>query len=371
MEPLEDRQVLSNICFGTALDYSVGLQPRAIVTADMNHDGRLDLVTADRASNQVSVLLNHGDGTFTGARSYRAGRHPTNVAVADMDADGNPDVLVTLRNQNGFAIMKNDGTGALARKQFVSTGRGWPHGLAVGDLDRDGDTDVVVTNSLPARGYYYGRVVMVENLGTGKFRVAARLEGGKEPLSVSTADLNGDGSLDLAIGIAYADYISVYLNRGAGRLGPQTFPEEQEYTVGDNPYHLVAADLNGDSRLDLAVSNWSSETISVLYNLGGGSFASAIHFPALQRPQGILAGDWDGDGLLDLAVTNSLPDVPATVAVLANHGDGTLGLPMTYPVGARPYAMGIGDLNGDSRIDLAVANLDSSTVSVLLNTPCP
>src|SRR5262249_54582112 len=141
-------------------------------------------------------------------------------------------------------------------------------------------------------------------------------------------------------------------------------------TTGTNPSSVAIGDLNGDGHLDLAVANAGSNTVSVLlYNgIGVSGFAAATPYATGGTPEPVAVGDLNGDGRPDLAVANTDSN---TVSVLLGNGDGTFQAQTQYPTGLGPASVAIRDLNGDGKLDLAVANAVSNNVTVLLNDIAP
>jgi hypothetical protein len=185
---------------------------------------------------------------------------------------------------------------------------------------------------------------------------------GSNPVSVAIGDLNGDGRLDLAVANLYSSTVSVLLGTGGGGFGART-----DFVTGTSPYSAAIGDLNGDGRPDLVAVNASSSTVSVLLGTGGGSFGAKTDFATGNNPHLVAIGDLSGDGKPDLAVTNY---GAATVSVLLGTGGGSFAAKTDFGVGTTPHSVAIGDLNGDGRPDLAVTNLGvtSTTLSVLLGT---
>ncbi len=132
---------------------------------------------------------------------------------------------------------------------------------------------------------------------------------------------------------------------------------------------MVAGDFTGDGKLDLAVATGTANTVSILLGNGDGTFQSAVHYPVGNNPDAIVAGDFTGGGKLDLAVANAYDN---TVSVLVGNGDGTFRPAVEHPVGLNypgengPDAIVAGDFTGDGRLDLAIANYNTGTVSILL-----
>ena len=167
--------------------------------------------------------------------------------------------------------------------------------------------------------------------------------------------------------------VALALNSGPAAADPCTgslFAPRVPYTAGGASSHdAVFADLNGDGILDLAVANGNSSggsgNVGVRLGLADGTLGSVATFAANNGPYGLAAGDLDGDGKLDLAVANVRTSL---VSILHGNGNGTFAAPVHYEAGNAPYNIAIADFNGDGRPDLAVAdNSEPPTVNVLLN----
>ncbi len=186
---------------------------------------------------------------------------------------------------------------------------------------------------------------------------------GDNPNSGIAADFNGDGKLDLAIGNVLNKNVAILINNGNG-----TFAAAVNYTVDFNPETSTAADFNGDGKLDLVVGNFlggptSAGTMSVLIGNGDGTFQAAVT-TAIQTPFHVVATDLNTDGKQDIVAAS-----PSNkVSVRLGNGNGTFQSPVTYTVGSGPRTLAIADFNGDNKIDVAVSNSgdDSLTVSLLL-----
>ncbi|MBK8293599.1 MAG: VCBS repeat-containing protein [Solirubrobacterales bacterium] len=190
------------------------------------------------------------------------------------------------------------------------------------------------------------------------FGAATNFATGTTPVSVATGDLNGDSKPDLAVANYSSDNVSVLLGNGDGTFGAAT-----NFAVGAGPYSVAIGDLNGDSKPDLAVANFGVGNVSVLLGNGDGTFGAATNFTAGTNPYSIAISDLNGDSKPDLAVGNVSSD---NVSVLLGNGNGTFGTATNFAAGTTPISIAIGDLNGDSKPDLAVSNVSSDDVSVLL-----
>ena len=202
---------------------------------------------------------------------------------------------------------------------------------------------------------------------------------GTQPVSVSVGDFNGDGKLDLAVVNAGDNNVSVLLNTTAPGAATPSFGSPQIFGVGTNPAFLADADLNGDGKLDLAVvNNDSAGTVSVLLNTTPTgattvSFANHFDFAVGTHPTGLAIGDLNGDGVPDLAVVNH---GDSTVSVLLNGTSPGNSVPAftghrDFGTDASPYAVAIGDLNGDGKPDLVMTSGGAASVSVLENMIIP
>ncbi|HEY5083636.1 MAG TPA: VCBS repeat-containing protein, partial [Rhizomicrobium sp.] len=174
-------------------------------------------------------------------------------------------------------------------------------------------------------------------------------------------DFNGDKKLDLAVANYTDNTVTILLGNGDGTFTPSA---DSPVSVGGAPDSVIAGDFNGDGRLDLAIANSTDNTLTILLGGGDGTFTAATSAPVTgTTPYGLAVGDFNGDGKLDLAVANFY----GAATILLGNGDGT------FTAGASPTmpnnngsAVVAGDFNGDGKLDLAVAYPDNSTVTILL-----
>ncbi len=182
---------------------------------------------------------------------------------------------------------------------------------------------------------------------------------GLAPIFVAAGDFNGDGKLDLAVANKSSNTVSILLGNGDG-----TFAAQTTSPTGTNPFSIAIGDFNGDGKLDLAVANQFIDTVSILLGNGDGTFVTqTTTYPTGRDPESIATGDFNGDGKLDLVVANAGNN---KVSILLGQGDGTFGTQTTYPAGPGPISVATGDFNGDGKLDLAVVNLPIDTVTILL-----
>jgi hypothetical protein len=344
--------------FAAAVNYAAGNYPISVAIGDLDGDQVPDLAVANAFSDNVSVLLGVGDGTFAAAVNYAAGDGPWSVAIGDLDGDLAPDLAVANYLDDNVSVLLGLGDGTFAAAVHYATGD-WPRSVAIGDLDGDQVPDLAVANyAFP----FSGNVSVLLGLGDGTFAVAADYAAGNGPHSVAIGDLDGDQVPDLAVANSgtwptFDGNVSVLLGVGNGQ-----FAAAVNYAVGDEPSSVAIGDLNGDQVPDLAVANSGWDNVSVLLGLGDGTFAAAVYYPAGNGPRSVAIGDLNGDQVPDLAVANGYS---GNISVLLGLGDGAFAGAVNYAAGDGPWSLAIGDLDNDQVPDLAVANWGGN-VSVLL-----
>jgi hypothetical protein len=331
--------------------FATGTDPVSVALADVNGDGKLDLVMANASDNTVSVLLSNGDGTFQAQQTFATGTDPDSVAVADVNGDGKADLVVTNSADNTVSVLLGNGDGTFQAQKSFAVGTS-PSFVAVSDVNGDGKSDLIVTNlSNRTVGVLLGN-------GDGTFQAQKTFTVGTSPSCVAVSDVNGDGKPDLVVtNDRTSGTVSVLLGNGDG-----TFQAQKTFAVGADPSSVVAADVNGDGKPDLAVVNSFSGTVSVLLGNGDGTFQAQKIFATRSALESVAVADINGDGQPDLVTADS-----DSVGVLLGNGDGTFQTQQTFATGADPQSVAVADVNGDGKLDLVVANSSDNTVSVLLS----
>lgn len=344
--------------------YAGSWDPESVVVADLDRDGKPDLVLANEATNNVLLLQGRGDGTFQTAGTLPTGSAPCSLSVGDLDGNGEPDIAVANANSNNVSILLNRSIhfSAIYPSEFTSSfaaGTG-SFSLASGDFNRDGKPDLAVANVIS------NNVSVVLGNGDGTYQTAVNYAVGSGPCSLATTDFNCDGRLDLVTANRSSASVSVLLGNGEG-----TFQTAVDYPTGAtcSPFSVAVGDFNCDGKPDLATANWGSGDISTLLGLGDGTFQAAITYPTDSLPgyaYSVAVGDFNGDAKPDLAVTSN--DNSRNVGIFLGNGDGTFQTPVHYDVGGVLSSLAVGDLNCDGRLDLVMTHpsISGTKYSVLL-----
>ncbi|MGA3327934.1 MAG: choice-of-anchor D domain-containing protein [Terriglobia bacterium] len=355
---------LPTVTFSNASGSPVGAgtEPESVAMGDFNGDRKLDLAVINDRSNNVTILLGNGDGTFQTAVNYTVGSAPTDVAAGDFNGDGKLDLAVTNADSNNVTILLGNGNGTFTPAASSPATGTEPYAVAVGDFNGDGKLDLAVAN------YVSGNVTILLGNGDGTFACAASSPTtGTKPSAIAVGDFNGDGKLDLAVANYGSNNLTILLGNGDGTFSSAALSP----ATGTEPYSVAVGDFNGDGFADLVVANYGDTpgTASVLLNKadGTGTFQTQSKYTVGSVPTYVAVGDLNGDANLDLAVANQASN---TMTIFLGNGAGTFTPAATSPAtGAEPWAVVVGDFNGDGKLDLATVNFYSSNVSVLLQLP--
>ncbi len=279
--------------FALASSPIVGGGSRWVVAGDVNGDGKVDLITANYGSgnHSLTVLTNDGTGGFSRASSPVLSSAPYAVAAADVNGDGKLD-LITANADGTMTVLTNNGVGAFAIASSANL-NGNPRSITV-FTNVDGNLNVVTANQ------YNNTLSVMTNNGHGTFALATLVTGANQPLMVSAVDVNGDAKIDLICANYGNNTLSVWTNDGSGGFAFSSSP-----AAGSLPFFVTTADVNGDNKQDLISANLGDNTLTVLTNNGKGFFATAVSLPVGSNPWSVGAADLNGDGKPDLFSANA------------------------------------------------------------------
>ncbi|MFN8483836.1 MAG: VCBS repeat-containing protein [Anaerolineae bacterium] len=342
-----------------------GTWPVAVVAADFDRDGRLDLATANYVPGNVTVYRGDGSGGFSQIGiAITTGAGARGLVVGDFNGDGTPDLAVANLSAGSVSILLGLGDGTFIQPRGpISTGGGSAL-LAAADLDGDGRLDLVVPNSTA------NTLSVLMGNGDGTFTALSPIIVGVGPYAVAVGDLDGDGKPDLAVGFNSGTHLTILHGNGNG-----TFNARPPVTVGARPIDVIMRDFNGNGKLDLATADNGDGTVSIMYGRGDGTFDSRVAIPIAYYPRYLVAADINGDGAADLVVTAAESDILGNgggvnaVIVLPGNGQGSFSVPAApVAVAAEPWSATVGDWNGDKRDDIALAEWQANNVALLINT---
>jgi Big-like domain-containing protein/VCBS repeat protein len=370
---------------------SGGLGADSVAIGDLNGDGIQDLVVANGQQNgngdfgEVAVLLGNGDGSFQPAVTYVTGAYDASaVALGDLRGNGILDLVVTdvcsslgqfenCVSPGVASVLLGNGDGTFQPAVTYSVGAPGAYSVTIADLQGNGILDLVVADISSVE--YEGAVAVLLGNGDGTFQPAVNYNsGGDGSSSAAVGDFNGDGIPDIVVTNSCQSEscqsdgtVGVMLGNGDG-----TFQPVVTYDSGSlRSDWVAAADLTGNGIVDLVVDGGAGNVVGVLLGNGDGTFQAPLTYVVDGVAGGKVAiGDMNGDGIPDLAVTDACTKLKdgactdAKVIVLLGNGDGTFQPQIPYSTGGiGAFAVAIGDVNGDGRPDLVVADCCQSDLN--------
>ena len=262
-------------------------------------------------STYISGILNFGTRV-----DFTTGSSPFDMAVADLDGDGKPDLVVANYSSNTVSVYHNTSTtgslvaGSFAAKVDFNTGSA-PRGVTIGDVDGDGKPDIVVANYSSNTVSVFRNTATSGIIASSSFATKVDFTTSANPISVSINDIDGDGKPDLVVANSNASSISILRNTSAaGSITTASFSSRVDFTTASSPWHVNTGDLDGDGKPEIVVANSGASSVSVFHNIATpgnittGSLAAKTDFTTGTTPYRVAIADIDGDGKPDLAVTN-------------------------------------------------------------------
>jgi hypothetical protein len=354
------------IAAGPALEFSktvipVGHGPGAIAIADVNHDGKLDVIVANTVDGTVDVLLGDGKGHFSAAAGspFPCGKNPNDIATGDFNGDGNLDLVIANTETPYITILLGDGKGGFApspHSPFDTRSHPHVHGVAVADFNKDGKLDIVTDS------WGHDQILMFLGDGLGNLILPGQVfNTGKRPYQrLRAADFNKDGKPDVVTTDLDQNAVSILVGDGKGGL--QDAPGSP-FPAGKAPWAVAIDDMNRDGNLDLAVIPYAPDVadpkdvgVTVLLGDGKGGFrkmpGSPFSLAGCEGPDRVATGDINGDGLRDIVVTCAQNS--KLMLFLGSRGGGFTISTQSVQTGWAGVAMA--DLEGRGKDDIVVSN---------------
>lgn len=369
----------------------VNVSPKVdyIASGDLNNDGRADVVTVSPNSKEVTVYVAASTPTFFApARVYRFGQTLRGVTVGDINADGRLDAVVADQGASSVWILigRGDGTFQTPYQVQIQTSRN-PVAVAIGNVDDVGNRDLVVADQRLGRLF----ILLNDNETPPGFRRGGEIDIGLEPVDVRLVDLNRDGKLDilsLNVGGPRVKDIAISLWKRVAQGFPE-FDTPQRFTIGEKPSSMVVDDFNNDGVPDLATLNrpaggTGNSELNIMLSQGNGVLFPPIRLPvpcpfftggAPCKSLALAAADFDGNGVVDLMVAladprrsrGSASSLADAMQAFAGRGDGVFVPGPVFATQKAPAAMTTGDVSGDRKPDVVVANDRTLNLQAFVN----
>ena len=354
--------------FASSSRLAVGTVPGSVELADLNGDGKRDIVVANSASSDLTILLGDGRGGFTPAPGspIAAGEMPNDIAIADYNGDAKMDLAIVNHESKFVTVFLGNGRGefALAPQSPITVqSKPHAHGVGAGDFNGDQKLDLVVES------WHTDQVEVLFGKGDGTFITPGPLLSvGRLPYQrLRAGDFNNDGMADIVTTNSKGDSVTLLLG------GKNDFKESagSPFPAGKTPFGVAVGDLNKDRNLDLAVVNYSgqptnlkNDSVTLLLGDGRGAFkvVTGSPFATGAAPTRIAIGDINGDGFPDVAASNSESQ---NVTILLGSSKGDFSRTYTIPTGREPKGIAIGDLNGDRKAEIVVANAQDNDLTLI------
>jgi len=338
--------------FQVSHSFASGATPGSPIVADFNGDGIQDMASVDTTSARFGVFLGNGDGSFKARQSFTTGSNTYAIATADLNGDGVLDMVSADSGANSVGVFIGNGNGTFKARTQNFSGFA-PRSLTIDDFNGDGIKDIV-SGDFSAYG-----VSVFFGVGDGTFSTRVSYRTGTISnivYSVKSADLNGDGVLDLVTADANQSSVVLLLGNSGG-----TFNAPLSFVTGATPQSVAIRDLNGDGNLDLVSADGGAGRLSVLLGNGNGTFKARTSLSTGTTPVWVTTSDFNGDGLYDLV---SADTGTSSVSVFLGNGNGTFQSRVSYVVGANPNSIAVADLDGDDIKDIVASA--GSGLSVIL-----
>ena len=335
--------------------------PQSLVVGDFNRDNKTDIVIAQSNAGSVGLFLKVDNGALKKFETLSTGSFskPHVLAVADFDNDGCLDIAAANNGNANIGVFFGLGDGTFIDQKVILLQENiHPIWVGSGDFNNDKNIDIVISNNVPPTPV----IVLLSN-GDKSFRIMMT-EGIDAAEMGAVGDFNNDGQLDLVIVNKGSSNVAIMLGHGNGTFSNATTYSAADYDI---PYSSTSGDFNGDGWLDVAIGMSEESYVGILFGRGNGTFTPFTPYLTknIALHQSIMSGDFNNDGRLDIVVTETNLN---KIAIILGHVNGTFFNEITYSTGnySYPYSVAVGDFNKDGRLDFAVANMLDDDIGIFL-----
>ncbi len=354
------------------LTIAIDKGPRWVTVADVNHDGKPDLLVTNADSGTLSVLLGDGKGQFrpSSGSPFPAGHLPNDIAVGDMNGDGHPDLVIADHQSPYLTILLGDGKGSFrpAPGSPVDVhSHPHPHAVVVGHFTASDKLDVVTES------WGNNQIELLQGDGHGGLRTPGTFfQVGHRPYErLRSADFNHDGHPDVVTTNLDDDTATVLLGDGKG--GFHEAPGSP-FPAGSKPWQVAIDDINGDGNPDLVIIPYDRDVpsekqiaVTVLLGDGKGGFTpmhnSPLPLTGCRGATTVATGDINGDGLRDIVVSCAF----SKNLLLFLGGKNNTFAAVQHPWRGGFGAVAVADLNGDGKGDLIAANDQAGSITIFFS----
>jgi hypothetical protein len=381
---------IANNSFSNGTNFIAGSAPQGIASGDLDGDGIKDLVVVNYMEGTISVYRNisitgsFDENSLATKVNFSVGGSPYDVVIDDIDGDGKNDILVTNSSTNTISAFRNisspgsfDANSLAAGVDFVTPDT--PLFISVADIDGDGKKDMVVSsisyNSLIS---VFRNTSTPGDLSVSSFAAGVSFSTNFNPHGIAIEDVDGDGKLDIAVTNYGENTVSVFKNTSVvGEIMESSLQQKVDFVTGAEPFTLSIADIDGDGKKDMIVACPGNNTLSVLQNvstqgvLNESSFTEKIDLTTGSFPMYISLSDMDGDAKKDIVLTNPGDNTFSffkNVALPGIINGNSFNAKQDFAAGNNSRGLTINDFDGDGNNDIAVTNNADNTISVFLKS---